>query len=107
MGQSDCFDELAGYGDRARRRIIEWPGLVNTVGATWNFLGMSQVPYHRESDLGVKPLTSLAHGFVLGAGLTLLAVICISGLYLAKSAMGINLMQTHSPLHDILFPFLR
>ena len=31
----------------------------------------------------------------------------VSALYLAKSALGINLLPGHSFLHDLLFPLLR
>ncbi|MCB1519628.1 MAG: hypothetical protein KDJ37_03525 [Hyphomicrobiaceae bacterium] len=31
----------------------------------------------------------------------------IAALYLAKSALGINLMPGHSPLHDLLYHLVR
>lgn len=31
----------------------------------------------------------------------------VAGLYLVKSALGINLFPGHSPLHDLLYHFVR
>ena len=41
--------------------------------------------------------------FLLAAFLAPFALIAASGLYLAKTALGINLMPGPSPLHDLLF----
>ncbi len=35
------------------------------------------------------------------------AVVAVPCLYLAKSALGINLLPWHSPLHDLLYHFIR
>lgn len=40
-------------------------------------------------------------------GWTLLASGAVAGLYLVKSALGIDLLPGPSPLHDLLFPLLR
>jgi len=49
-----------------------------------------------------KLVRAFAQGFSIGA-LTTAGVVAI---YLIKSAMGINLMQARSPLHDLLFHFV-
>jgi hypothetical protein len=41
--------------------------------------------------------------FLLAGILSPFALIAASGLYLAKTALGINLMPGPSPLHDLLF----
>jgi hypothetical protein len=41
--------------------------------------------------------------FVLAAAGTLTSVAALGGLYLAKSALGINLMPGPSPFHDLLY----
>ncbi len=33
--------------------------------------------------------------------------VAIAGLYLVKSALGMNLMPGPSPLHDLLYPLIR
>lgn len=35
------------------------------------------------------------------------AVSAMAGLYIVKSALGINLLPWHSPLHDLLYHFAR
>ncbi len=35
------------------------------------------------------------------------AAVSVAGLYLVKSAMGINLLPGSSPLHDLLYPLVR
>ncbi len=40
-------------------------------------------------------------------GWTALAITAVSALYLAKSALGIDILPGPSPLHDLLFPLLR
>lgn len=41
------------------------------------------------------------------ATVTLGVAVLVSAAYLAKSALGINLLPGPSPLHDILFHFVR
>ena len=47
--------------------------------------------------------TKWRDAFLLAGFLAPFAVIAASGLYLAKAALGINLMPGPSPLHDLLF----
>ncbi len=35
------------------------------------------------------------------------AILAVAALYLAKSALGIDLMAGPSPLHDVLYAFVR
>lgn len=58
------------------------------------------------------PTTGSAVRAVLRALLSAIAIAAgvISGavaLYLVKSAIGINVLPGHSPLHDLLFEFVR
>jgi len=48
-------------------------------------------------------LRTLMSAIAIGAGLISLA----AGLYLAKSALGINLLPWKSPFHDLHFEFVR
>ena len=48
-------------------------------------------------------LRTLMSAVAIGAGLIAMA----SGLYLVKSALGINLLPGHSPFHDLLYEFIR
>lgn len=48
-----------------------------------------------------------ALGFLTGLLGSALIPSVIAGLYLAKSAAGINLMPGPSPLHDLLFHLVR
>ncbi|MDX2307220.1 MAG: hypothetical protein NW216_03170 [Hyphomicrobium sp.] len=59
-------------------------------------------------------LFSAAENLVQGFGAALLwaaqatgACAAIAGLYMAKSAAGINILPWHSPLHDLLYHFVR
>ena len=46
-------------------------------------------------------------GFAAAACVACCAPPIIAALYLAKSALGINLMPGHSPLHDLLYHLVR
>lgn len=43
----------------------------------------------------------------MAAGAIALTMAIVSGLYLIKSALGINLMDGPSPLHDLLYPLIQ
>lgn len=47
-------------------------------------------------------LATAATGFAAGAALTFAVCASVVAAYLVKSAMGINLMAGHSPLHGLL-----
>jgi hypothetical protein len=47
-------------------------------------------------------LVTAATGFVAGAALTFALSASIVAAYLIKSALGVNLMADHSPLHGLL-----
>lgn len=53
----------------------------------------------------VRPMT-WTEAFLLSAMASASSLPVIAGLYLAKSAMGINLMPGPSPLHDLLYGLL-
>jgi hypothetical protein len=48
-------------------------------------------------------LRHLMSAIAIGAGVIAMA----SGLYLVKSALGINLLPGQSPFHDLLYEFIR
>ena len=50
---------------------------------------------------------SWAEAFMISSGALMAAVPVVAGLYLVKSALGINLMDGPSPLHDLLYQFVR
>ncbi len=50
----------------------------------------------------VQPM-SWSEAFVLSSAATAASLPLIAGLYLIKSAAGINLMSGPSPLHDLLY----
>ncbi len=49
---------------------------------------------------------SWAEAFLLSSAVIVAAIPAIAGLYLIKSALGINLMDGPSPLHDLLYHFI-
>lgn len=49
-----------------------------------------------------KPM-SWAEAFLISAATLSVAIPAIAGAYLAKSALGIDLMPGPSPLHDLLY----
>jgi hypothetical protein len=51
---------------------------------------------------GGSALATAATGFVAGAALTFALCASVVAAYLAKSALGINLMAAQSPLHGLL-----
>ena len=50
---------------------------------------------------------SWAEAFMVSSAALFAAVPVVAGLYLVKSALGINLMDGPSPLHDLLYHFVR
>lgn len=52
-----------------------------------------------------EPMT-WAEAFLLSTLIAVTSVPVVAGLYLVKSAAGINLMTGHSPLHDLLYHFV-
>ena len=50
---------------------------------------------------------SWIEAFVLSSAALLAAIPVVATLYLVKSALGINLMAGASPLHDLLYHFIR
>lgn len=52
-----------------------------------------------------EPL-SWAEAFTVSSAALAAALPVLAGLYLVKSALGINLMDGPSPLHDLLYHFL-
>ena len=49
---------------------------------------------------------SWAEAFLLSSAALAASVPVVAGLYLVKSALGINLMAGPSPLHDLLYHFV-
>lgn len=49
---------------------------------------------------------SWVEAFVLSTAALAASVPVVAGLYLVKSALGINLMAGPSPLHDLLYRFV-
>jgi hypothetical protein len=52
-----------------------------------------------------KPLGWI-EAFVMSSAALVASVPVVAGLYLVKSALGINLMDGPSPLHDLLYHFV-
>ena len=50
---------------------------------------------------------SWAEAFLVSSAALALALPVTVGLYLVKSALGINLMDGPSPVHDLLYQFVR
>jgi hypothetical protein len=50
---------------------------------------------------------SWTEAILLSSAALLAAVPAVAGLYLVKSALGINLMDGPSPLHDVLYQYVR
>lgn len=57
---------------------------------------------YRNALFATSPLT-WSDAFLLAASASSAAVVAASGLYLTKSALGINLMPGPSPFHDLLY----
>ncbi len=55
------------------------------------------------SEAAQLSMQDLAFGFFVGSTGTALMLALVIGLYIAKSAAGINLMPGPSPLHEYLF----
>lgn len=49
---------------------------------------------------------SWAEAFLLSSAALAAALPVVAGLYIVKSALGINMMDGPSPLHDLLYHFV-
>ncbi|HPG88493.1 MAG TPA: hypothetical protein PLD46_02485 [Hyphomicrobium sp.] len=56
----------------------------------------------------IAPTQSMnwAEAIIISAAALLAAVPVVAALYIIKSALGINLMEGPSPLHDLLYHFV-
>lgn len=50
---------------------------------------------------------ALLRGLAMSVAALAAAAGCVAGLYLFKSALGIDLLPWNSPLHDLLYHFIR
>jgi hypothetical protein len=66
-----------------------------------------ETPMDGAQSLTGSAVLAFVRSVLVAFGATASAAALVVGLYLMKSAAGINLLPWHSPLHDLLYHFVR
>lgn len=64
-------------------------------------------PLPRQPALAGPVIWSMLRRLARGIAVAAVLMTSVCALYLAKSALGINLLAGPSPLHDLLYPLVR